>query len=417
MEKLSQQEIAFKNVSKAKELGLIQVNVEKINSDGKSFVKNGKQIKYFTSCSYVGLENDIRLKNAAIEAMSNFGVQFSSSRAFLEIPLYSEVESLLTKIFERPTLLAPTTSLGHMSLIPLVVGKNDLIVLDKQVHSSVQVASGLAKANGTNIEFIKHNRMDELESLIIKSAGSYSKIWYMIDSVYSMHGDVAPLDEIIYLMNRYENFFCYVDDAHGMSWTGKHGNGFVFDKVNYHEKMVFITTLAKGFGVSGSAMVFHNEEMKELSRNISPALMFSGPIQPANLGAILESAKIHLSDEIYDRQDKLKDLIRYFTITAKGLGLPLVNEDLTPIFFIGVGSTEIGFELARRMLDDGYYINIAGFPAVAHNKAGLRITVTHHLTIEDIYEMLHKLAFHFENMEEKNHIVKEEIYKAFALAY
>jgi 7-keto-8-aminopelargonate synthetase-like enzyme len=417
MEDLSPQAIANKNVSKAKELGLIQVNVEKIGPDGKSFEKNGKQIKYFTSCSYVGLENDIRLKNAAIEAMSNFGVQFSSSRAFLEIPLYSEVESLLTKIFERPTLLAPTTSLGHMSLIPFVVGKNDLLVLDKLVHSSVQVACGLAKANGTEMTILKHNRMDELEDLIKKSSGQFSKIWYMIDSVYSMHGDVAPLEEIVYLLNRYENFFCYVDDAHGMSWAGKHGRGYVFDKIDYHDKMVFITTLAKGFGVSGSAMVFHSEEMKNISRNISPALMFSGPIQPANLGALLESSKIHLSDEIYERQDKLKDLIRYFTITAKGLGLPLVSEDMTPIFFIGVGSTEIGFELARRMLEDGFYINIAGFPAVAHNKAGLRITVTHHLSIEDIYEMLNRLSFHFADMEKRNHIVKENIYKAFALAY
>jgi 7-keto-8-aminopelargonate synthetase-like enzyme len=417
MENLSPQVIANRNVSKAKELGLIQVNVEKIGHDGKSFEKNGKQIKYFTSCSYVGLENDIRLKNAAIEAMSNFGVQFSSSRAFLEIPLYSEVESLLTDIFERPTLLAPTTSLGHMSLIPFVVGKDDLLVLDKLVHSSVQVASGLAKGNGTEMTILKHNRMDELEDLIQKSSSKYSKIWYMIDSVYSMHGDVAPLEEIVYLLNRYENFYCYVDDAHGMSWAGKHGRGYVFDKIDYHEKMVFITTLAKGFGVSGSAMVFHSEEMKNISRNISPALMFSGPIQPANLGALLESSKIHLSDEIYERQDKLKDLIRYFTITAKGLGLPLVSEDLTPIFFIGVGSTEIGFELAKRMLEDGFYINIAGFPAVAHNKAGLRITVTHHLSIEDIYEMLSRLASHFADMEKKNHIVKENIYKAFALAY
>jgi 7-keto-8-aminopelargonate synthetase-like enzyme len=164
-------------------------------------------------------------------------------------------------------------------------------------------------------------------------------------------------------------------------------------------------------------MVFNDKEIKTTIRNVSPALMFSGPIQPANLGALVASAKIHLSHEIYARQEKVKDLIRYFNITAKGLGLPLVREDRTPIFYIGVGVPEIGFEICRRMLESGYYLNIAVYPAVPYKNTGLRITVTHHLSKSDIYEMLTTLALHLEDIGKRKHFDKEVILRAFALAY
>ncbi len=416
MKNLSPQaELANTHVIRARDLGLSQIMVESISKDGMTFNKNGKKIKYFTSCSYVGLENDQRLKQGSIDAINEYGVQFSSSRAFLEIPLYSEIENSLSKIFEKPTLLSPTTSLGHMSLIPFFIGSKDVVLLDQQVHNSIQTAIGLVKATGTHVEFIRHNRMDILEDKIRTLKDKYERVWYMADGVYSMLGDLVPINEIYELMDSYENFYCYIDDAHGMSWAGKNGSGYVFSKKPYHDKMIFITTLAKGFGVAGSAMVLPNEGIKQVIRNISPALMFSGPIQPANLGALKVSADIHLSEEIYERQEKVNDLIRYFNLTAKSLNLPLVNFDLSPIFFIGVGTPDVGFNICKKMLDSGYYLNIAAFPAVPFKNTGLRITITHHLTVQDIYEMLHILAEHFKQMENKKYIIRKEISKAFAL--
>ena len=417
MKNLSPQaELANRHVMRAKDLGISQVSLDSISKDGKTIKKNGNEIKYFTSCSYVGLENDARLKQGAMDALENYGVQFSSSRAFLEIPLYAELESLLSQIFGKPTLLAPTTTLGHMSLIPLFIGSKDAVILDQQVHNSIQTTIGLAKSTGTHVEIVRHNRIDLLEEKINELRLKYEKVWYMADGVYSMLGDLAPINKLHELMDQYDNFYCYIDDAHGMSWTGGNGAGHVFNKKAHHDKMIFITTLAKGFGVAGSAMVFPNEEMKNLVRNISPALMFSGPIQPPNLGALIASAKIHLSDEIYERQEKVHDLITYFNMTARGFNLPLVNTDLSPIFFIGVGTPDVGFDICKKMLDSGYYLNIAAFPAVPFKNTGLRVTVTHHQNVQDIYEMLETLAKHFGHLESKNHIVRNEIHKAFSLA-
>lgn len=417
MKNLSPQaELALSHVMRATKLGLCQVSVDNILDDGKSFTKNKEKIKYFTSCSYVGLENDERLKQGAIEAIESYGVQFSSSRAFLEIPLYLELESLLSQIFGKPTLLAPTTTLGHMSLIPLFVGSKDAVILDQQVHNSVQTSIGLVKSTGTHIEYVRHNRIDLLEEKIVELKSRHEKVWYFADGVYSMLGDLAPIEKLHMLMNKYDNFYCYIDDAHGMSWSGKNGAGYVCSKQLHHDKLILITTLAKGFGVAGSAMVFPNEEMKNLVRNLSPALMFSGPIQPANLGALIASAKIHLSEEIYKRQEKVNNLITYFNITAQAFNLPLVQTDMSPIFFIGVGIPDIGFEICKKMLDSGYYVNIAAFPAMPYKNTGVRITVTHHNSVQDIYEIIETLANHFKYLENRNHIVRTEIHKAFSLA-
>jgi 7-keto-8-aminopelargonate synthetase-like enzyme len=396
-------------------MGLAQVNIQKLLDDGKTFIKNGKRTTFFTSCSYVGLENDPRLYAAAKEAIDNFGIQFSSSRAYLEIPLYPEMESLLSEIFGSPTLLAPTTTLGHMSLIPLFVGKNDAVIIDQQAHSSIQTAMGLVKGSGTHIEFVRHNRMDKLADKVKSLKDKHDKVWYFADGIYSMFGNAAPIADLQAMLDLYENFHVYIDDAHGMSWDGIHGSGYVLSRMPLHERMVFITTLAKGFGVAGSAMVFKNEEIKRTIRNVSPALMFSGPIQPANLGALIASAKIHLSDEIYARQTKVKDLIHYFNLTAKSLKLPLVGEDKTPIFFIGVGTPESGYEACRRMLARGYFLNIAVYPAVPYKNTGLRITVTHHITKTDIYEMLNTLAEILADLEKEWRLSKAEIFKAFAM--
>src|SRR5690606_37928200 len=112
------------------------------------------------------------------------------------ITYYKEFEEKLTKIFGSPTMSMPTTTLGHISAIPVLVSPSDAVILDHQVHQSIQTAVEIVKARNTHVEIIRHNKMDVLEERIIKSSDKYDKIWYMADGVYSMFGDVTPLEEI-----------------------------------------------------------------------------------------------------------------------------------------------------------------------------------------------------------------------------
>lgn len=406
-----------KNVRNAKEQGIAQLSTTDTILDGRTITTKENQFINFGSCSYLGLELDDRLKNASIDAIQRYGTQFSCSRAYLSIGLYEELESLLGQIFGYPTLLAPTTTLGHMSNIPTLVGRNDAVILDHQVHTSVQNAVQMVKARGVHVEMVRHNNMDYLENRLRKLSQTYDKVWYMADGIYSMYGDGAPMKDLHRLLDSYEQFHLYIDDAHGMSWTGKNGAGYVLDHMDYHPKMVLVTSLAKGFGNCGGAMIYPNEEMKEMVRNCGGTMMFSGPLQPAILGASIECAKIHLTDEIYDLQDELKSNIQHFIKTAKQLDLPLVDESATPIFYIGVGKVDVGYSLCRKIMDLGYYSNIAAFPSVPYNNTGLRMTITRHHSKEDITNVLNTISTNLDEVLHASDYCRNDIFKAFKMKH
>lgn len=417
MENLSPQvELINKIVSHGRDLGIGQVKVQDHSTNGRTINVNGKNLVYFGNCSYLGLEYDKRITEAAIDAINRYGSLFSCSRAFASLSLHDELEFLLEQIFDKPTLVSPTTTLGHISNIPTLVNQDDAIILDHQVHASVNYAVQIVKANGTYVEVLRHNKMDVLESRIVKLKEKYKRVWYMSDGIYSMYGDSAPLKEMHALMNKYDQFWCYVDDAHGMSWEGKHGCGFALNQMPYfHDHLLLTVSLVKGFGVQGGALIYPNKEIKNVVRNCGGTLMFSGPMSPATIAGNIASAKIHLTDEIYDLQDSLRDKINYFLMTAKGLNLPLVSDEKTPIFFIGLGTPESGYEMSTKLKDSGFLLNMAVYPAVPYKNTGMRAVITNHHTKDDIYEMLNTVSDHMIHMEKGKTINKEEIVKAFAL--
>ncbi len=409
-------ELANQIIEQGRSVGILHNVINNYKTDGKNILVNGKRVTYFGNCSYLGLEHDSRLKEAAIEAIERYGIQFSCSRTYASIPLFDEVEPLLSQIFGKPTIAAPTTTLAHMSTVPVLMRREDAIIIDQQAHASMHNAVAVAKSMGTHVEMIRHSRMDMLENRLKKLTSKYNRVWFMTDGVYSMFGDVAPLSTLWDFMNKYDNFYCYVDDAHGMSWTGKHGSGYALSQLPYfHDKMVLLTSLAKGFGACGAAIVLPNEEWRRIVLNVGPTLMFSGPLQPATLGAMIASAKIHLTPEITEKQDKLSKLMSYFMLTAKSLRLPLVNQDRTPVFFIGVGTPETGAEISRRMLDSGFLLNPSSFPSVPYKNTGLRATLTTTHTEQDIYEMLTTLSNHLNNMERQAKVSRAEIHQAFGI--
>ncbi|MDX2188516.1 MAG: aminotransferase class I/II-fold pyridoxal phosphate-dependent enzyme [Bacteroidota bacterium] len=369
----------------------------------------------FSSCSYLGLEFEEDLKNGAINAILNYGTQFSASRAYVSPKYYLELEEKFGQIFEAHSIVAPTTTLGHIAAIPVLVGDNDAIILDHQVHNSVQTAANLVRHRGVHVEIIRHNNMQMLEDRIKVLRQKHHKIWYMADGIYSMFGDTAPVENINYLMNKYPELYFYVDDAHGMSCFGKHGRGFVLNETPIHEKLIFTTSLAKAFATGGAVLSFSDKKMAHRVRSCGGSFITSGPMQPAALGAAVASANFHLSERITVFQETLHENIKYCNLLIKKAGLPIVAESNSPVFFIAVSLPKIGYDMVNRMMKEGYYMNIGIFPAVPIKNTGIRFTITRLHTFEQIENMIGALAYHLPLAIEEAEFSLGKIYQAFKM--
>ncbi|MCP4439424.1 MAG: aminotransferase class I/II-fold pyridoxal phosphate-dependent enzyme [Aureispira sp.] len=383
---------------------------------GKSFTIEGQELVNFGSCSYLGLETHPALKQGVVDAVIKYGTQFSSSRTYLSLGLYKDLEKSLSTIFQKPVIVAASTTLGHLATLPTIIGKNDAVVLDLQAHSSIQMTTQLLKARKIPVYIIRHNCMDSLEKKIQHLNNKHDKIWYFADGVYSMYGDFAPFAELENLLNKYKKFHLYIDDAHGMGWAGKNGVGVVRSHMEHHDKMVLAVSLNKSFGAAGGCLVFPNKEMEENVRNCGSTYMFCGPIQPPMLGAAIASVNLHLSQELEDRQKALKVLIDHTNQRLNELNLPQYMQMDSPLFFIPVGLPKTIYDIIGKMKNDGFYLNAAAFPAVPMKKGGIRFMINGNLTIEDIDNMLESLqANYIETILEIGSSC-EEVAKAFGIA-
>lgn len=375
--------------------GLAHHYTEDAFMTGKQVTIDGKKLINFGSCSYLGLENHPALKQGVVDAVIKYGTQFSSSRTYLSLGLYKDLESDLRTIFQKPVIATASTTLGHLATLPTIIGENDAVVLDLQVHSSIQMTTQLLKARKVPVYVIRHNCMDSLEKKIQHLNNKYDKIWYFADGVYSMYGDFAPFEQLEHLLDKYKKFHLYIDDAHGMGWTGKNGVGVVRSHMKHHDKMVLAVSLNKSFGAAGGCLVFPNEEMEEKVRNCGSTYIFCGPIQPPMLGAACASAQLHLSDELERRQQDLRALIDYTNQRLNALNLPQFMQTDSPLFFIPVGLPQTTYSIIGKMKEDGFYLNTAAFPAVPMKKSGVRFMVNSNLNKEDINAMLEALQANY----------------------
>ncbi|MEO6838878.1 MAG: aminotransferase class I/II-fold pyridoxal phosphate-dependent enzyme, partial [Ginsengibacter sp.] len=380
---------------------------------GSMLIINGKQVLNFGSCSYMGLEFDPRLKNGAIDAIEKYGTQFSESRAYVSLGSYKELEILLEKIFNAHCVITPTTTLGHIANIPVLVDDKEAIIMDQQVHNSVQTAVQIVKARGVHVELLRHNRMDQLEERIKDLRSKHKRVWYMADGIYSMFGDCSPVDKIYEFLDRYPEFYYYVDDAHGMSIHGKHGRGYALSNHDIHPKMMMATSLNKAFASGGGVLVYGDKEWARKVGNVGGPLLSSGPMQPSAIGAAIASAKIHLSEEIYEMQDRLKDNIQFTELMLRKHQLPVISKAGGAIFFVGVSLPKLGHNLVRKMLDAGFYVNLGVFPTVPMKQTGIRFTITRLHTFKEIESMIAALAELFPVSMKEENITLAEIYKAF----
>lgn len=381
-------------VDSAHRAGLVRMRVEDEFLSGDMITLDGRRLTNFGSCAYSGLNTDERLKRAAISAIERFGPVFSSSSAYTSIDLYTHLEERLAEMFGAHVIVPTTTTLAHLSCLPVVVGPGSVVLVDSQAHSSVHLATQVLSSEGIEVIPLPHNDVAALEQAVADSCSEFDQVWYLADGVYSMLGDIAPVAEIASLLERHENLWVYVDDAHGVGWAGKHGRGVVLERMELHPRMIVSASLAKSIGAGGAVLVFADPKLASRVQIAAGPMTFSGPLHPAELGAAVAAIDIMLSDEQPEMRRRLGEQIELVAQIGRELGLPFPSFDPTPVWFARIGRHDDTVEVASRMLDDGYYLNLASFPAVPLGHSGLRFTHTLFHDSSQIESMLRCLAGH-----------------------
>ena len=206
------------------------------------------------------------------------------------------------------------------------------------------------------------------------------------------------------MLDEFPMLHVYFDDAHGLGWQGLNGRGSVLHEVPWHERMTVAGGLSKSFGALGAVAAFGDEALAWRVQACGGPVTFSGPMQPAALGAAVASADIHLSDEHQRLQARLLEQIEYVRTRLSEMRMPTPSFATSPIWFIRIGSVDRGIELLRRLRAEGYYLNPATFPMVPIGYAGARFAHTLYHSDEHIEGMLDALGRHVPDLVDDAHI-------------
>jgi 7-keto-8-aminopelargonate synthetase-like enzyme len=350
--------------------------------EGRWVELDGRTLRNFGTCSYLGFDQRPELRQAAIAATQEYGTQFSISRAYLECALYQELECNLEKMTGRPTLVAPSTTLAHMAALPVIVRDQDAVIIDHFAHASLHAATDLLC--DVPVHLVRHSRFDQIDQLIQRLSPCHENIWLVVDGLYSMFGDFAPFKELASFLDRWPQLHLYVDDAHATGWLGTHGRGGALMYLGQHKRVVVALSLNKAFAAAGGALALPDTDLKIRIRRCGGPMLFSGPIQPPMLGAAVASSKLHLNAQHSVTQAELMRRIDYALASAERAGLPLATQHRTPIFFVPCDSVDEATDEVQRLLSEGFYVCPSAFPAVPVNRPGVRFTVTLHNELEDI---------------------------------
>ena len=358
-------------------------------------VVDGKEVIMLCSNNYLNLSNHPRLVKGAIDAAKKFGAGSGSVRAIAgTLELHMEVEKKLAKFKGTESSLTYQTGFAaNAGLIPQLVGKGDIVISDEFNHGSIIDGVRLTKADRA---VYKHCNMGELEKALKDADKKYNRILTITDGVFSMDGDIAPVDEIVKLAKEY-GAMTYVDDAHGEGVIGPDGRGIGAHYGIEGEIDVEMGTFSKAFGVVGG-VIAGSQDLVNFAFNKSRTWLLSGSHPPAVAGAQL--AAIEVLETEPEHVNNLWDNTKYFKKELSSMGFD-TGHSQTPITPVIVGESSVAKELSNSLYDEGVFALPIVFPMVARDKARIRTMMNAGLTREDLDFALEK----FEKLGKKLDII------------
>jgi len=341
-----------------------------------------KKVLMFCSNNYLSLSNHPKLKEAAIKAVETHGAGSGSVRPIAgTMDIHIELEKRLGKFKHADASLVYQTGFAaNAGLIPQLVGKEDLIISDELNHGSIIDGVRLTHAERA---VYKHSDMQDLQRVLAeveKHSPQYRRILIITDGVFSMDGDIAPLDGVAKLAAEH-GAMVYVDDAHGEGVLGEGGRGIVSHfKLSRDKVHVEMGTFSKAFGVVGGH-VSGSKDLVNFAYNKSRTWLLSGSHPPAVAAACI--AAIDVLEKEPQHVRTLWDHTRYFKKAMKDLGFNIGNSE-TPITPIIVGESGVAKKLSAKLFEEGVFALPIVFPMVARDKARIRTIMNAALTRKDL---------------------------------
>ncbi len=345
---------------------------------GPWMIVDGKRVLNLCTNDYLGLANHPRLKEAAKQAIDRWGVGPAAVRSIAGTQeLHVELERRLAQFKGvEDALFVQSGFCANQAVIPALVGKEDVIFSDRLNHASIIDGCRLS---GAKIIVYEHCNPDDARRKIEENLPHYRRGMLITDGVFSMDGDIAPLDRLYEIAEEY-GVITMVDDAHGEGVLGRGGRGIV-DHFGLHGKFdVEIGTLSKAFGVVGGVIAGKRTIIDYLRQKARPFL-FSSATTPADTAACL--AAVDLLEASTELVDRLWENTRYFKAEMRRLGFD-TGQSQTPITPVMLGEASLARRFSQRLFEEGVFAMAIGYPTVPMGTARIRVMMSASLSREDL---------------------------------
>ena len=327
---------------------------------------DGRSLLNFCANNYLGLANHPRLRTAVKEAVDKYGVGPGAVRTIAgTMTLHIQLEETLAA-FKRAEACITLQSgfTANLATIPALVGKGDIIFSDELNHASIIDGSRLSRAT---IVRYSHNDVDDLRRKIAETT-EYGRRLIVTDGVFSMDGDIAPLDKICEVAEEHD-ILLMVDDAHGEGVLGEGGRGIV-DHFGLHGRVdVEVGTLSKAFGVMGG-LVAGKQPIIDWLRQRGRPFLFSSALTVPDTAACL--AAVELLQESTELVDRLWSNAALFKKEMQNMGFN-TGVTQTPIVPVMLGEATLAQKFSQRLFEEGVFAMAIGYPTVPQGKARIRV--------------------------------------------
>ena len=368
--------------------GLYNV-IRTIDSPMDAWVKiDGRSLLNFCANNYLGLANHPRIRAAAKRAIDTYGVGPGAVRTIAgTMTPHIELEQRLAEFKQAEACITFQSGFtANLATIPALMGKGDVIFSDELNHASIIDGCRLSRAQ--TVRYAHNDPIDLVRQ--IEATTEYNRRLIITDGVFSMDGDIAPLDKLMEVAEQY-GIMLMVDDAHGEGVLGRGGRGIV-DHFGLHGRVdIEVGTLSKAFGVMGG-MVCGKQEIVTWLRQRGRPFLFSSALTVPDTAACLEA--VNILQESTELIDRLWSNARLFREGMQQLGFN-TGFSQTPIVPVMLGEAPLAQAFSRRLFEEGVFAMAIGYPTVPQGKARIRVmnSAAHsHADIETALDTFEKVG-------------------------
>jgi 8-amino-7-oxononanoate synthase len=370
----------FTTAKEAIKAGFYPYFIPLTGNEGTESDFQGHRLIMCGSNNYLGLTTHPKVRQAAIDAIHNFGTSCTGSR-FLNgtLEMHEQLEGELAEWVGKDAALIFSTGMQvNLGVISAIVCRDDIVILDKDDHASIVDGAFLSRGE---IKRFRHNDMGDLERVLAKLPKDKGKM-VVVDGLFSMEGDIAPLPEIIPLCKKY-GARLMVDDAHSTGVLGG-GRGTAAHFGLTDEVDLIMSTFSKSFASLGG-FIAGDEQVIHYIKHFARSIIFSASIPPSNTAAVLAALDVMRTEP--ERVERLLQIADYMRTEYQRLGFD-TGHSVTPVIPILIGDDMRTFMTWKMLFESGVFVNPVISPAVAAGRQMLRTSYMATHTDEQLDQVL-----------------------------